>query len=313
MGHQFSTHDIQQNERFDYWHEIVYRTYAPCSGHVKSYQKFDANLKTHGFGSLEVSDVRSTAIQYERKPFDVRTGPRDDIFFSLMLEGETKFEQSGQQFIQKAGDILLYDSGRAYSYNYEAQYRSILMKVPRVLLETRSLDTDKMAGVLLAGDSAHGRLVGSLISQSHQIVSNLDADNVGEFSPSMLDMICVALEQSMRDELLGKSQNGKLEQIKLYLRDNLANTDLTLDSIAKEQNVSIRTLSRLFAGSGTTPMGWLQSLRLQFAYKALAEQKARNVTEVALDYGFKDLSHFGRSFKKEFGITPKSLLTKTMN
>lgn len=309
MGMQFSTQDISTKERFDYWHELVYRTYAPCSGHVSSMSGFNGSLKTDAFGAAEVSDVSSTGISYERKAFDVRSGPRDDFFVSFMISGEGCFAQNGRQVCQRAGDILLYDSGHPYSYQYEQRYRSLLMRIPRPLASARSVDVDQLGGVVLSGSSPFGKLLGSLLVQAQNLATSVENGALQELSPSMLDMIAAAVRQGTGDTAPQSLANhSKIQQIKRYLIDHMSDSSLTLQQVAKDQNVSVRTLCRLFAETGTTAMGWLQSQRLRAAYSAISEHKVRSITDAALDFGFNDLSHFGRSFKKEFGVTPKSLL-----
>ena len=58
----------------------------------------------------------------------------------------------------------------------------------------------------------------------------------------------------------------------------------------------------------TSPHKWIVSKRLADARKML-EQEDKSASQIYLDLGFKDLSHFSKAFKKEFGITP-SFLTK---
>ncbi|WP_181409984.1 helix-turn-helix domain-containing protein [Martelella alba] len=309
MEKQFSTRDISAGERFDYWHELVYRTYAPCSGRVSSVSGFNASLRTQEFGTTEISDVSSTGITYERKAFDVRRGPRDDFFVSFMVSGEGRFEQNGNSVMHRAGDILLYDSGRPYSYSYDQAYRSILMRIPRPIASSRLVDVDRLGGVILSGGSPFGKLLGTLLGEAHNLATSVESDVLLQLSPSMLDMIAAAVRQGTGDTAAdGAASRSKIEQIKRYLNAHMADSSLTLQQVAREQNVSVRTLCRLFAETGTTPMGWLQTRRLQAAYSAISERRVRSITDAALDFGFNDLSHFGRSFKKEFGVTPKSLL-----
>ncbi|WP_326492536.1 helix-turn-helix domain-containing protein [Sinomicrobium oceani] len=54
---------------------------------------------------------------------------------------------------------------------------------------------------------------------------------------------------------------------------------------------------------GRSPGAWLKKKRLQEAYFLLSKQK-RKPSEVYLEVGFEDLSHFSFVFKKEFGKTP---------
>ena len=85
---------------------------------------------------------------------------------------------------------------------------------------------------------------------------------------------------------------------------HLHRAELDIDTIAKAQNVSPRTLNRLFATDGTTPIRWLWQQRLDASYKALAEGHVTQVTDAAMSFGFTDMSHFSRVFKKTFGTSP---------
>ena len=55
-----------------------------------------------------------------------------------------------------------------------------------------------------------------------------------------------------------------------------------------------------------TPGRWLIQKRLQEAY-FLIDKKGRKVSDVYLEVGFEDLSHFSFTFKKLFGFSPREL------
>jgi AraC-like DNA-binding protein len=54
---------------------------------------------------------------------------------------------------------------------------------------------------------------------------------------------------------------------------------------------------------GLNPGSWLKKKRLEEAYFQISRQKERP-SDVYLEVGFEDLSHFSFAFKKEFGLTP---------
>jgi len=56
--------------------------------------------------------------------------------------------------------------------------------------------------------------------------------------------------------------------------------------------------------TGVTPHQWLLRARLRQAADRLVASRAP-VTEIALDVGFQDLSNFIRSFRAEFGVSPR--------
>lgn len=53
-----------------------------------------------------------------------------------------------------------------------------------------------------------------------------------------------------------------------------------------------------------TPNRWLVKRRLQEA-RFLIEEKKQKPTDIYMELGFEDLSHFSFAFKKEFGETAK--------
>jgi len=56
----------------------------------------------------------------------------------------------------------------------------------------------------------------------------------------------------------------------------------------------------------TTPNRWLQQRRLQEARYLLTE-KGKPVSDVYLEVGFEDLSHFSFAFKKAYGVAPSKI------
>ena len=59
-------------------------------------------------------------------------------------------------------------------------------------------------------------------------------------------------------------------------------------------------------GFGDTPGRWLVRKRLQEAY-FLIDKKGRKASDVYIEVGFEDLSHFSFAFKKQFGVAPTQL------
>lgn len=79
----------------------------------------------------------------------------------------------------------------------------------------------------------------------------------------------------------------------------------TLADLACTAGLSRYHFLRTFkAVTGVTPHQWLLRARLREAARRLATSRAP-VTEIALDVGFDDLSNFIRTFRAEFGVSPR--------
>ena len=78
---------------------------------------------------------------------------------------------------------------------------------------------------------------------------------------------------------------------------------LTLEAVAAELHVSVPYLSTLFARYAEMGFSeYLTDRRLRYAAALL--QNGANVTEACLQAGYRNLSHFIRSFKKKYHVTP---------
>ena len=83
--------------------------------------------------------------------------------------------------------------------------------------------------------------------------------------------------------------------------------DISLAVVAKHIGTHPATLAAAFRRFHHTSVGlFIRDLRLNRARAALLESN-RPIKEIALDAGFYDQAHFGRLFKRRFGISPASV------
>ena len=79
---------------------------------------------------------------------------------------------------------------------------------------------------------------------------------------------------------------------------------LTLQEFARISSRSLTVFKKEFADYyHTTPGKWLTNKRLKHA-KMLLKTTNQSITEIALNSGFENVSHFSRIFKEKFGLSP---------
>ena len=104
------------------------------------------------------------------------------------------------------------------------------------------------------------------------------------------------------------------EIIDSYIQDNIKK-DVSVEELASVSRVSKRTLYNLFAKyRSITPMSYIKQKKLSEVRRLLQTKEGaiRNVTEVAMDYGFIHLGRFSGDYKKTFGELPSETLRKTI-
>jgi transcriptional regulator GlxA family with amidase domain len=87
-------------------------------------------------------------------------------------------------------------------------------------------------------------------------------------------------------------------------------TKLRLGALADLAGVNAVQLSRAFSRQyGCSPMYYLRDLRVTWARQQLASSE-RPISEIAIEAGFSDQSHFGRHFRRLTGMTPREYRTR---
>lgn len=78
----------------------------------------------------------------------------------------------------------------------------------------------------------------------------------------------------------------------------------SMEKFGQEVSLSRMQLHRkLKALTGESPGDFLRSMRLQRA-KRLLESRSGNVSEIAYEVGFNNLSYFSKCYREQFGIAP---------
>ena len=98
--------------------------------------------------------------------------------------------------------------------------------------------------------------------------------------------------------------HARIAQVLRHLAARVAEQH-TIADLARMACISPYHFLRTFKQvTGVTPHQWLLRARLREAAQRLATSRER-ITDIALDVGFEDLSNFVRSFRAEFGVSPR--------
>jgi AraC-like DNA-binding protein len=96
------------------------------------------------------------------------------------------------------------------------------------------------------------------------------------------------------------------DRIKFHVLQHLRDPALSADSIAQWLNCSRRTVYLSFEGEGESLAAYIQHMRLEACVRELqaAASLKKPITQVAISWGFANLSHFSRVFRERTGSSP---------
>lgn len=306
---QYSTSGIDAVRRFDYWNDVVCRHCVPAASRMLTHGPFDGELEVHPVGAVDISTMVAPPHHWSRESEHLRRGPDDDLWIAYMAEGTGAIEQHSRQVEFGAGDMVLYDAGRPFTFALGGQ-RIYLLRLPRHSLLQRCPGAERLTAHGIRADQIGAGPLRSMIEQA----TALDFDRMrpgaaSQFGSTLLDLVAVALEIQMCSDAPPR-ENDLYARVVAYIERHFEDANLDLESLAQAHSVSSRSVTRAFARRDQTPMALVWQLRLEASRRALTEGLSRSVTEAAFDHGFSDVSHFSRAFRKSFGCTPHTLLMR---
>ena len=200
---------------------------------------------------------------------------------------------SGTYVLARAGLIC----GKRVTTHWE--YRSALTEVlPDIIMEESLFCVDGRV-FTTAGGAASMDMMLDRIRSDHSIeLATWVADQMVYTDPRLPN-------HSQRAALHTRSQvrNSKLA-LALQVMENNIEDPLTPEEISEVVALSTRQLERLFSKYiGVSPKRYYLKLRLEKA-RDLLRQTDMSVTDVCVACGFKSLSHFSKSYRGAYGISP---------
>lgn len=309
MSAIFDTRTVRQDERFAYWRDVVCEHFVLADSLNRSQGSFDARLTSGRLGAFELGALEAPDHLWSRKRVDIRQDDQDDFLMSYLVEGRGHLAQSGRIVRQLPGDIVIYDARRPFEYELAA--RTIVFKMPRGIMLSQARDGDRLGATRIGAGNPLRDVLGSMLVRCADpgILASSKAVANAHLGAGIVNMLLALVDLDTGDHRgASRAQGAQLDRAKRFAIANLGNAALTATEIASGVGVSPRTLNRLFAQTGTTPMRWLWQQRLDACHREISTGGIPRVTDVALRFGFNELSHFSRSFKAAYGVTPQSLL-----
>jgi AraC-like DNA-binding protein len=275
---------------------------------------FGVHASAMTLGALDLMEMRTSSMSFTHSRKRCADETRPSLFISLMLDGGARVEDARREVAQQSGDIVVWDSNRPSLWDVEQSLHSFVLRVPLRLADARATRVDQIHSGTLKANSSMGQLAGRLISNAAQLRDIPPTSAAAQrIATSLLDVVIAGLEvESDKQMADGKGSardrhDRELLRAKDYLLAHLDHSEITADHVANALHMSTRTLNRLFAAEGETPMRWLWRQRLERGRQMLSERGSQRVADVALACGFTSFSHFSNAFRRAYSASPSQI------
>ncbi|MGA2997340.1 helix-turn-helix domain-containing protein [Bradyrhizobium sp.] len=309
----FSTNNLHARDRFDFWHGVACKNLVDHDSLPECRPTFHAQIETGNLGNLELVLFHNSPMQVSHTARHIAHVKSDHLFVCRQIAGRVLFEQDTREIALEAGDVALLDPLLPYEGSFSADSETLVLKVPRRELEARVGKTRDMVARSIKPVRTEDRLMSSLSAMLPSLAGKMNSISEEMVGNHTLDLLAVSLAKTMEADRprVSSAKALVLLNIRSVIEVRLRDPSLGAQAVADAVGVSVRYANAVLADHDTSIMRLIQARRLARCRYALEDpnQAHRTVSEIAYGWGFSDMTHFGRRFKKAYGILPSEYQT----
>jgi len=287
---RWSTDEVPQGSRFDYWSSILGQSLTPMSVGSDDPRQFAASLTEASMGAISVIEQDGSAHVSHRSARDVELSEHHSYHLLVSLNGPWDLTH-GDRLRVRPGDVVLADSNLGHHIELRSAYHFVNLKLPPQWLRTWIPDAGLLVGRRISRNSDAGRALSAFICRltpqfaaAAPIDGRLLSDHVG----ALLAMVTGEFDQSPRE------QRGLLRRIRDCMTQRCHEPGLSAADVAQSLSIPERLVHRALASIPVTFALLLleQRFELGVRQRSLPAFSHLSVEDIGREAGFGDPSQF---------------------
>lgn len=304
-----TTDGLPAPERVPFWRDVICDVFVELDCDALGGTDFAGSILTADVGEIDISHVTSRPQHVVRSRRQLTRSGRDDFLLSVQHAGHGILTQDGRVAHLGPGDCALYDTSRPYELRFTDDFEQFVLRIPRAALRWRLAAPERHTAVRVDGSQGLGHISSRFLTDLGAQASGLSLKVPQRLAEHAISLVAATLLEVAGEDARAHSsgQAMLLQRVLNHVEQNLRDPALSPDGVAAAAGISTRYLNKLFEGEGESFSRWIWRRRLECCRLALIDPSPvrRTIGDIAFSWGFNDLSHFSRSFKERYGLSPK--------
>lgn len=308
MDRVFSTDWVHPRDRFDFWHSVARDKIVDHHARPKCRSNFYAELEVGSLGCLDLLRFRTAPMEVSHTPTAASPGS-DFLVVHQQISGAVQMEHNARTVEIGPGDLMILDPLLPHAIRFSSAPEILAIRVPRRQFEARFGSASSAIAQVIKPLEVENKLAAALITTLPNLAGKMGLTSCDTIADHVLDLIALSLTKTlsaMRPRV-SSTKNVILSNIRYAIEARLTDEKLSTETVAARVGLSVRYANQILSHYGTSIARLIQSRRLERCRLALEDpnQAHRTVSEIAYGWGFLDMTHFGRRFKRTYGASPR--------
>lgn len=302
-----STEGVPPARRREWLSEVIGREYARAEARALPTQPLFNEMTIYGEQDVRLSAIRSNAVAIER-PLRPALPDSQDVYLAVvLLSGEYFLEQDERRVSLRPGDMTIYDATLPHKIFCPGAFSKLIVSLPRAVMRTHWPDMHSRLATPIPGDRGPGAIAASHIRTIAAHAAELTDECFAAATDHCVDLIALSVAERGGSRSARRGRAATLRRAKRFVEMRLGDPGLDPSVTAKALGLSIRYLNALFETEGESLMRYVWARRLEKCRRDLLLDVGAPIGDIAYRWGFNDLSHFSRAFRRRFGISAREM------
>lgn len=300
------TNKYEDREQYDAWQEKLSDVYGAWTLNGGKHPKFYAELQHRAVGKLQFVSCGCDPCGAVRKKSSFSQTREEILAIQLVLSGREHFRIDNKTAVLGPGDVLIWSTTRPMSFEVVERLQKISVMMPLSRLKSWLPASWHSLESTLPSGSEPANLLATFINSISPSFFSGTLQHGEALTEAMIGMLISALSIDHTPVNSSSLRDAQLLRVKTYIDAHLDDPDLSPNTIAAANGISVRYLHCLFEPEGTTVLQYVIRERLVRCHRELSNpvMARRTITDIAFAWGFQSSTHFSRRFKEAYGVSP---------
>jgi AraC-like DNA-binding protein len=304
----WDTSSVAARMQFAYYREAICKIFMNLTPEEPDKAPFEAKIESVKIGRAAVNRVTFPSHKVMRLKSDIDASDRACFYLNLKLQGECCISQHDRSVMLSPGDVGLFDSEYPFEilHKKSTSLRVASFWIPKTELADRLPAGFDVRATKLSSDPVLGHLVAETARALNGSLLRLTEADGQRLFDILLDLVALSLSRTSDVRTDAPIARAATIMLRRTVNGCLKQPGLSVRHVARLCGISERYVHKLFAGSNTTFSRYLMEQRLGRIAVDLRnpDNAARPIGDIAFEWGFSDLSHFSRSFRRRYQCSP---------